>query len=176
MPTLDDRHVDAIDAAIGMTARTEEFSIAFLSQVCAQEGFEFVRWNQDYQAVDGDIKFRETDLRVQLKSTVQDRFWNDEFSFSLQKEWLVKWSESKIPVILVLVVLNSPDGKWATHAADSTSFPARGYWKRVDEFARKHVDMRAQSKSVRFSIADRITSDSVTIWHKVAMSPFGGRV
>ena len=77
MPTLDDRHVDAIDAAIGMTARTEEFSIAFLSQVCAQEGFEFVRWNQDYQAVDGDIKFRETDLRVQLKSTVQDRFWND---------------------------------------------------------------------------------------------------
>lgn len=176
LPKLDERTLHPLDAAIGMTARSEEFSAAYVAQVCAQDGFQFITHRQDYQAIDGDIVFRETNLRVQLKSTTQEKYWKDNFSFPLYKEWLEKWAVSKIPVILVLVVINSPDGKWANHDNDLLSFPVRGYWTRVDEFAKNNLYMEAQSKVVSLGTEDRVTSHSIRDWHDVAMSAFGGGV
>lgn len=156
----------------------EDFSLSYITQLTADSGVSYEEDRKDYIAVDGQVNFAEIPLRIQLKSTVQPTKWAPSFTYYLEEDWLRKWCNSKIPVVLVLLVIdcktdtNGERLPFISHDTDDYKINGRGYWIRVDDLAKAHDFKTTKGLSITLNSTHRIGSKTVLDWHKVAMSIF----
>lgn len=162
------------------TAAQEDVSIAYAMQLAAARGVNFQFNSKDFIAIDGNIEFYETPLRVQLKATTQTTYWNNTFSYYLEENWLRKWRGFCVPTVLILTTINPASGiakslgPMMHHNQDDFTADLRGYWIRVDGIAKDHDFSVQKGLSVTFNSTHRIDQNSIDTWHSIAMEPFTG--
>lgn len=161
-----------------LDAVKEDLSVSYITQLTADAGVNFQEHRKDYMGVDGAVEFFEAPLRIQLKSTTQSEMWADSFEFYLREGWLEKWKHSLVPVVLVLLVINSKTDTngarlpFVKHGCDDYQVNGRGYWVRVDELAKNHDFEKSKGLSITLNSTHRIDEQSVIEWYELATSMF----
>ncbi|WBT08812.1 DUF4365 domain-containing protein [Corynebacterium sp. SCR221107] len=130
---------------------------------------------QDHLAKDCTFAFPEADLRVQLKSTASPIQTKGMYAFDLEYEWMEKWAQSRIPVILVLTVIHEKErSKWIEFEKSRTLFTCDSHWVRVDDFSRNHLATGSTTaRRIHFPKDQSIGPNSVALWRSLVIESFG---
>ncbi|MFG1853452.1 DUF4365 domain-containing protein [Actinomadura geliboluensis] len=136
------------------------FGVAYLRAICSHAGVGFTETStdEDVLAVDGNIEFPIAAARVQVKCTGQFRIKGGKTAtWSAEEGWWKKWKGSKLPVYLVLVVVD-PDTqeKWLEHREDGTLHRAAAFWVRVDTME--------EADSIVVPKIQRLTAATLSEW------------
>jgi hypothetical protein len=158
---------DAPDiATLTENGRKARFGVMYMRTICAQAGVGFNETSpdEDVLATDGDVIFREANVRVQIKCTSGLTLEGPSASWEVRPEWLRAWADSKLPLYFVIVIVPSDVSDWLHHGPEGTVQRAAAYWCRIntDEVARRiHVPK-----------ANRLTEATLTKWHADMMEVF----
>ncbi|OUJ22366.1 DUF4365 domain-containing protein [Corynebacterium kefirresidentii] len=161
------------------SAAKEDLSVAYMMQLAANHGVNFSKRDKDFIAIDGSVEFAEADLRIQLKTTAEEKYWNDSFSYYLEPKWLKKWSQNLSPTMLVILTVNSPLDDKSAHTPffeineDNYLVRGRAYWIRVDDIAQEHVKNSEKGKTVSLNQSNRIDDTTLNHWHEILLENFG---
>ena len=120
-------------ASLDDNGRKARFGVSYVRSVCAQAGvgFQETSPDEDILAVDCDVKFREANVGVQVKCTSSLTIRGRSASWHLDEGWLRKWSDARLPVYFVLVIVEGDSGAWLTHRRDGTFSHAAAFWRRI---------------------------------------------
>lgn len=113
------------------------FGAAYVRAICSHAGVGFTENSpdEDVLAVDGKVELAEGYVRVQIKCTGQYRIVGGKTaSWPAEQNWWDKWQQSRIPVYLILVMVDPDDQlQWLEHRDDGTLNRAAAFWVRVDK-------------------------------------------
>jgi hypothetical protein len=146
------------------------YGVSYVRNICAQAGVGLSETSpdEDVLATDCTVDFKEGPVRVQVKCTSGLTIGGKTKSYTLKPEWLRKWDESLVPVYFVIVVVPKQDKTWLAHQADGTFHRTAAFWQRVPQ--------ASTAKSITIPKAQRLTTDTLPIWHselRAAFSPAG---
>jgi len=86
-------------------------------------------------------------------------------SLPLEESCVGSWTRSLVPVYLVLVILEANRQSWIGHQDAGTLLRAAAFWVRVDQLA--------DPTSIRVPKEQRLTIDTVGLWHRELCEAFG---
>jgi hypothetical protein len=147
-------------ATLSPTGSKARFGVAYVRAICSQAGVGFTETSPDegVLAVDGQVDFRMSPARVQIKCTGRFRIPTGRTaSWQAEESWRGKWNQSKIPVYFVLVVVDPDDQlAWLQHQDDGTLHRAAAFWVRVDRLPDR--------SRITVPKDQRLTAATLTLW------------
>ena len=146
--------------------RKARYGVTYLRNVCAQAGvgFEETPPGEDVLAVDCEVKFAESSVRVQVKCTSRLTIKGLTKSVDLDKVWRLKWSQSIIPVYILIVIVPTNSSTWLEHTDEGTMHKTAAFWARVD--------FGMVKRSIKIPKSQRLTADTMKVWHEDLLAPF----
>lgn len=120
--------------------------------------------DEDVSAVDCGVEFAELSVRVQVKCTSGLTIGGKTKSVPIEETWLEKWRESLVPVYLIVVIVPKDVSDWLNHMDDGTMHRTAAFWGRVD----REVTL----PSVKIPKSQRLTADTLSLWHKDLLAEF----
>src|SRR4051812_2064570 len=104
------------------------YGVAYVRKVCAHAhiGFDETSPDEDVLALDGQINFSATPVRVQIKTTTQ---WSltsarGELLLPIQADWARKWRAQINPTFLIAVLLAKDIDSWSAYESSETRLGA----------------------------------------------------
>lgn len=157
--------------SLSMTDRKGRVGVNYVCSVVAQAALpnpEF-KSGEDHLAVDLNVEFPASPVRVQVKCGTRSPNKSGSISVPLDAKWRVKWSQSKIPVYLVYVRLEREQPKdWIRHDSDAhTLVHAHAHWVRVNGVS---------GASVSVPLSNRLSIDTFAAWNDDVEACFGEAV
>jgi hypothetical protein len=154
-------------APLATNIRKSRIGVAYVRSVCAQAGVGFAETSPDEDAiaVDGLVTFRQLEVRVQIKCTSKIAIDAESASWHIEPRWAQKWSESWLPVFLVLVIVDPQELRWLEHHAGHTVLRAAAYWGQVN-------DLQIRSQNLPVPKANRLTRETFLSWKDLARDCF----
>lgn len=157
--------------SLSMSDRKGRVGVNYVCAIVAQAGLpnpEF-KSGEDHLAVDLNVEFPSSPVRVQVKAGTRSPNRNGSITVPLEAKWRKKWSISKIPVYLVYVRLerSRPD-EWIDHSDGvHTLVHAHAHWVRVNGVS---------AASVRVPLANRLGIETFGQWNDELEECFGKAV
>lgn len=154
--------------SLSMSDRKGRLGVNYVCAVVAQAALpnpEF-KPGEDHLAVDLNVEFPASPVRVQVKCGTRKANRSGSISVPLNAKWRARWAQSKIPVYLVYVCLerNTP-GEWIDHCDDTrTVMHAHAHWLRVNGVS---------GASVSVPLANRLSASTFATWNHDAEACFG---
>ena len=151
-------------AQVGFTdnGRRARYGAAYMRALCAHAGASFSETSidEDIMAIDGAVDFARMPVRVQIKCTSKFSITGSKLTLPLEPGWVKKWTTSDTPVFVVVVKvpLDIPD--WLDYNVGFTRHNTVAFGRRFD----KATDL----KSMAFTSAHRLTSESIYDWRDLA--------
>lgn len=144
--------------------RQARYGVVYMRALAGQVGclFNETAPGEDVLAIDCQVEFRESIVRVQVKTTYQYAIDGDEdhFSYTASDHWIDSWADSHVPVYFVVVVLPDDSGAWLDHHDAGTQMHrTAAYWVRIDAAALR------ESPTIRVPRSQRVTADTLSTWH-----------
>jgi hypothetical protein len=154
-------------APLSANLRKSRMGVAYVRNVCAQAGVGFAETSPDEDAiaVDGLITFRQLEVRVQIKCTSRLALDAESASWPVEPRWVEKWTESWLPVFLILVIVDPQEQFWLEHHTDHTRLRVAAYWCQVNE-------LRPGGQTLQVPKANRLTRETFFAWKDSARSYF----
>lgn len=142
------------------------YGVSYVRNICAQSGVGLTETSpdEDVLATDCTVDFKEGGVRVQVKCTSGLSLGGKTKSYGLKPEWLRKWDESLVPVFFVIVVVPKQERLWLAHQADGTLHKTAAFWQRVPQ--------SAKAKSISIPKAQRLTTETLPVWHAELLAAF----
>lgn len=148
-------------ATLTENGRKARYGVSYLRNICSQAGVPLTENSpdEDVLAVDCLVNFIESPVRVQVKCTSKRKVvgWKST-SWPVEDHWRTKWSGSKIPVYFVMVVVPATTDTWLAHEPDHTRHNTVAFWSRIQP--------GLLGKSVKVPISQRLTADTIRLWHR----------
>lgn len=89
--------------------------------------------DEDVLAVDGDVKFAEGSVGVQVKCSSRWKVVGSRnYSVRVKAKWVRNWEKSLHPIYLILVVVPGDSVDWLDHPIDQTVHRTVAYWVRIN--------------------------------------------
>lgn len=151
------------------TSRKALYGVSYVQNICAQAGFPFAETpnGQDIQSIDGEVKFPNGPVYVQVKCTTSiDLNFSSEFSFPITRKWLDAWADISVPIYMIIVLV--PDDEfpgWITHANSETTHKTSAYWIKIDP--------NMNGLTVHVPRTNRLKIDTFSQWHADLKVAFG---
>ena len=121
--------------------------------------------DEDVLAIDAEVSFPESPVRVQIKCTSSLKIAGRTASWKLEEQWVKKWNASKIPAYFVLVLVPPEIDTWLLHSGRGTNMhQTAAYWQRVD--------LSDHSSTLSIPKRQRLTVESFAQWHQDVLSVF----
>jgi len=119
--------------AVDDNDRKERFSLAYISAVAAHAGYQVVESRAiDKDSIDGQLvgdEGRRPRIEFQAKATAREVLRHDHVRFPLSiKNYDDLRLESRVPRLLIVVVLPTHDDDWLVHSEDELRVRHCGYW------------------------------------------------
>ncbi|MGB7979864.1 MAG: DUF4365 domain-containing protein [Candidatus Nanopelagicales bacterium] len=154
--------------SLSMSDRKGRLGVNYVCSVVAQAALpnpEF-KPGEDHLAVDLNVEFPVSPVRVQVKCGSRKANMSGSISVPLNAKWRARWTQSKIPVYLVYVCLErKTPGDWIDHSNHAhTVVHAHAHWVRVNGVS---------GASVSVPLANRLSIDTFAIWNDEAEACFG---
>jgi hypothetical protein len=142
------------------------YGVSYLRNVCAQAGVGLTETepDEDVLAVDCAVQYPELAVRVQVKCTSRLTIRGRTKSIPVDESWIEKWSRSLVPVYLLVVIVPSEVSEWLEHVDEGTMHRTAAFWKRVDR--------GVALPSVKIPKGQRLTVDTISLWHKELLANF----
>jgi hypothetical protein len=149
--------------------RKARYGVAFVRSLCAQAGLSFSETSadEDVLAVDGEVGFTEGIVRVQVKCTSSLKIAGRRASWPLDEGWVRKWSDSRVPVYFVLVIVDEDPGQWLEQRRNGTYHNAAAFWERVD--------LLGSEKRLTIPKSNRLDASTFDLWHAQMLECFSPR-
>lgn len=117
--------------------RQARYGVVYMRALASQVGclFSETAPGEDVLAIDCNIEFPENIVRVQIKTTHQYAVdgQEDHFTYTATPHWIEKWSQSRVPVYFVVVVVPNDSGLWLDHHNGGTQMVrTAAYWVRIE--------------------------------------------
>ena len=110
----------------------EEFSLAYISAVAAQAGYQVTRPKVDLDSVDGVLMAsfgRRPRIEFQAKATARDMLRADSLHFPLPvKNYNELRADTRTPRILIVVLVPQEKDQWVKQTTDELCLRHCGYW------------------------------------------------
>lgn len=150
-------HVDFTD-----NGRRARYGAAYMRALCAHAGAMFTESSvdEDIMAIDGAVDFARMPVRVQIKCTSKFSVSGSRLTLPLEPAWIKKWAASDTPVFVVVVKVPGDIPGWLDYDVAFTRHNTVAYGRRYE----KATDV----KSMVFTGADRLTSESIYDWRDIA--------
>ena len=150
--------------------RKARYGVTYLRNICAQAGvgFEETSPGEDVLAVDCEVQFAESSVRVQVKCTSGLTIKGKTKSVDLDADWIQKWKLSINPVYIVIVIVPRDSTAWIEHSDEGTMHKTAAFWARVD--------FGATAPSISIPRDQRLTVDTMKVWHGDLLKPFSSEV
>ncbi|WP_442860703.1 DUF4365 domain-containing protein [Arthrobacter sp. zg-Y750] len=148
------------------------YGVSYVRALCAHAGLAFTETSpdEDVLAVDGELKFAEASVGLQVKCTSQLQLSGRTASWRTDPGWIRQWERSKLPVYFVLVIVPPDKELWLSHSALGTQMQkTAAYWLRVDN--------QPFTQSLSIPKSQRLTVETFAEWHNdvlAAFTPLGG--
>lgn len=138
--------------------RRGRYGVAYLRALAAHAGVGFAENSpdEDVDAIDVSIKFGRASAEVQVKCSGQFKVGQGSATLQLKPEWVRKWADSFLPVYVVLVKVPSDVRSWIDGRAATTLHRTVAFGKRFDP--------ATHASSMKFTKADRLTSETLYDW------------
>ena len=138
--------------------RKGRYGVAYLRSLAAHAGvgLQETSPDEDIDAVDVTLKFGRASAEVQIKCTSKFKVGLGVASLQLETGWVEKWTESLVPVFVVLVKVPSVVSDWIDGKTSSTVHRTVAFGKRFDP--------AVHTASMKFTRADRITAETLYDW------------
>ena len=138
--------------------RKGRYGVAYLRSLAAHAGvgLQETSPDEDIDAVDVTVKFGRASAEVQIKCTSQFKVGVGSATLQLETGWIEKWTDSLVPVYVVLVKVPSVVGDWIDGKRSSTVHRTVAFGKRFDP--------TVHTTSMKFTRADRITAETLYDW------------
>jgi hypothetical protein len=120
--------------------------------------------DEDVLAVDCSVEFAEAPVRVQVKCTSQFAIRGRSASWPVEARWLRHWGASKVPVYLVLVIVEGSGDRWLMQQPGGTFQHAAAFWARVDKLS--------DAKSLQVPKNQRLTVATIVDWREECVAAF----
>jgi hypothetical protein len=146
----------------GLTARQEQFSIAWLYAICSAAGYSIQQVHPDNDSIDVQIRqkgdrnhFPEIDqISVQLKCSYAATPVNGHFLFRIsRKNYDDLRNPRSNPRILVLLHVPRGIGEWLVHADESILLRNCAYWTSLSGLP----EINTNTVTIRIPTAQRLT-------------------
>lgn len=111
------------------------YGVAYVRSICSQAGVMMSETDPDEDAIaiDCTLNLGVGTVSLQVKCTSQFTLRGRTASWPLKDHWQQSWTQSKLPVYFVLVVVDEQDrAAWLDHRSDGTFHRAAAYWMRVN--------------------------------------------
>ena len=153
-------------ATLAPSTRKARYGVAYLRSICAQAGVGMKETpaDEDVLAVDCSVEFAEAAVRVQVKCTSQFTIGGRSASWQLEDSWIRAWSNSRVPVYFVLVIVGDTIPDWLDHQHDGTHHRAAAFWRRLPP--------PPGASRVQVPKAQRLTADTLLQWHQDLVAVF----
>lgn len=146
------------------------YGVSYVRKVCAHAHVPFGEnsADEDIFALDGDIKYLEGSIRVQIKGTTQWSLKNGRESlyFPIEDEWREKWRRQINPAYLVVVLLARDELDWVRYEEQFTVLNSYALWSRID-------GIDEGTTSVELKRTRRFTAETIDDWHSTLISEYG---
>jgi hypothetical protein len=151
--------------SLSMSDRKGRLGVNYVVAQAALPNPEF-KPGEDHLAVDLNVEFPASPVRVQVKAGSRKANKSGSISVPLNPKWRTKWTRSKIPVYLVYVCLErTSPGDWIDHGhAGRTLIHAHAHWVRVNGVS---------AASVSVPLSNRLSIDTFALWNDDAEACFG---
>ncbi|MFA5606103.1 MAG: DUF4365 domain-containing protein [Leucobacter sp.] len=138
--------------------RKGRYGVAYLRSLAAHAGvgLQETSPDEDVDAVDVTLKFGRASAEVQVKCSGQFKVGNNPATLQLEPGWVEKWTESLVPVYVILVKVPSVVSDWIEGKPSSTVHRTVAFGKRFDPAIHK--------TTMKFVRADRITAETLYDW------------
>lgn len=154
--------------SLSMSDRKGRLGVNYVCSVVAQAALPIPEFKsgEDHLAVDLNVEFPVSPVRVQVKCGGRKANKSGSISVPLDAKWRSKWAQCQIPVYLVYVCLErTSPGDWIDHSDDAqTVLHAHAHWVRVNGVS---------AASVSIPIANRLSIDTFSTWNDDAEACFG---
>lgn len=143
------------------------YGVSYVRALCAHAGLSFTETSpdEDVLAVDGDLKFAEASVGLQVKCTSQFKLAGRTASWRADPGWIRQWTRSRLPVYFVLVIVPSDKELWLAHSNRGTQLQqTAAYWLRVDD--------QPFTQSLSIPKTQRLTIDTFSEWHNDVIASF----
>lgn len=150
--------------------RRARYGAAYVRALCAQAGAGFTETSidEDVMAVDGIVDFIRMPVRVQIKCTSQFVVSGIKLTLPLEPGWVARWAGSTTPVFVVVVKVPTLVPEWLTFDTSFTRHNTVAYGRRFMA--------AADSTSMLFDAAHRLTSESIYDWRDTAYALADGTI
>ena len=138
--------------------RKGRYGVAYLRSLAAHAGvgLQETSPDEDIDAVDVTLKFGRASAEVQIKCTSKFKVGVGAATLQLEPDWVEKWTDSLVPVYVVLVKVPSVVGDWIDGKPSSTVHRTVAFGQRFDP--------AVHATSIRFTRTDRITAETLYDW------------
>lgn len=138
--------------------RKGRYGVAYLRSLAAHAGvgLQETAPDEDIDAVDVTLKFGRASAEVQIKCTSKFKVGVGDATLQLEPGWVEKWTDSLVPVYVVLVKVPSVVGDWIDGKPSSTVHRTVAFGQRFDR--------AVHTTSMRFTRSDRITAETLYDW------------
>lgn len=106
-------------------------------------------------------------MGVQVKATSSLKIAGRRASWPLDEGWVRKWTDSRLPVYFVLVMVEDDPQRWLDHRRDGTFHRAAAFWERVD--------LLGAEKRIRIPKTNRLEIRTFDLWHGQMLECFTPR-
>jgi hypothetical protein len=135
------------------------YGVSYVRAICSQAGVGFKEWDpdEDFLAIDADVRFRRGSVSVQVKCTSRFKIRGHSATWPAEVSWRNAWTDCYNPVYFVLVIIDLPDpGGWLIHTDDGTLHRAAAFWVRVDNLS--------ESSDIKIPKHQRLTTTTLIQW------------
>ncbi|MFG1885466.1 DUF4365 domain-containing protein [Micromonospora sp. NPDC049102] len=135
------------------------YGVTYVAAICSQAGVGFKEWppDEDFLAIDADVRLRRGSVSVQVKCTSRFKIRGYSASWPAEVSWRRAWSECYNPVYFVLVIVDLPDpAGWLIHTDDGTHHRAAAFWARVDNMS--------DVGDIKIPKDQRLTTETLSQW------------
>lgn len=165
MPDDDDPAV----ASLSDNGRKARYGVSYVRAICSQAGVTMTETSpdEDVLAVDCQVHFEPGDVRVQVKCTSSWTIGGASLTFPLEERWIRKWDRCRVPVYLVVVIVQPDPDEWISHDDNGTLHKSAAFWVRVP---------KSPGPSIEVPKDQRLTGRTLSAWYEdlIAMYTPGG--
>lgn len=137
------------------------YGVSYVRSIVSQAGVGFTETSpdEDVLAVDANVEFALAPARLQIKCTAGFSIAGKSATWQSELYWREQWSQSRLPVYFVLVILDVDDRpQWIQHHETGTDHRAAAFWTRVNQ--------TETGDRIRIPKSQRLTADVLGLWRQ----------